>query len=51
MTVEMMETNPSTVLSPIFREMLAKVAKNVKRRYVRFSYCLCVDAPGYKSKD
>lgn len=46
MTIEMMETNPVIILSPLFRRSLADKAKVVKEKISLLRYGLCVDNPG-----
>ncbi len=40
---EMMVTNPSTVLSPYFRETLGRLAKQAQDQHLELSNYLCVD--------
>lgn len=44
--VEMMETNPSFLLSPVFRKMMADSARRVREMADRLSNRLRADNPG-----
>jgi hypothetical protein len=43
--VEMVETHPSTLLSPLFRELLLKEAKELQALSRATMYRLCIDNP------
>ena len=48
LVVEMIETNPQTLLSPIFRQLLLDRAKLVKKKHGKLVRKLFVDNPGGK---
>lgn len=44
--IEMMTVHQSMLLSPVFREMLLRTARDVERKHRAIHFMLCIDNPG-----